>query len=240
MNSFLDSKAMAKALRLSLANINIELSHSACLELVARQFGFTSWNILSARIEGLKVKKAPLRLPPGWFPTGFTDTTRYRIGLDQTAPGCALIESITEQASDPMEHYACLMQSIDAKPYRGTRLKFAAVLRTEDAGCGTIWMRIDGAVKRSLRFDNMMSREKNGPISGTTGWSPRSIVLDVPIEAESIHYGFFLRDSGRVWARNFTLQAVSDATSCTVTSHQGKEQRELPSRPVNLDFAERS
>jgi len=43
-------KTMAKSLRDSLVNRNISLSHSACLEIVARQFGFADWNTLSAKL----------------------------------------------------------------------------------------------------------------------------------------------------------------------------------------------
>lgn len=51
MRTFLDAKAMAKAMREALADKNIEISHSEALEIVARQFGLETWNILSARIE---------------------------------------------------------------------------------------------------------------------------------------------------------------------------------------------
>lgn len=48
MSVFARSKSMAKALRKTLAEQHIELSHSACLEIVARQFGFSEWNVLKA------------------------------------------------------------------------------------------------------------------------------------------------------------------------------------------------
>ena len=52
MRTFRESKAMAKALRAELsARHGIDLAHSECLEVVARQFGFDNWNILAARIE---------------------------------------------------------------------------------------------------------------------------------------------------------------------------------------------
>ncbi|MFK0333797.1 glyoxalase superfamily protein [Rhizobium sp. NPDC090275] len=41
-------KSMAKALRKALAEQNLDLSHSACLEIVARQFGASNWNTLKA------------------------------------------------------------------------------------------------------------------------------------------------------------------------------------------------
>ncbi|WP_440980868.1 glyoxalase superfamily protein [Shinella sumterensis] len=51
MRDFRDAKAMAKAMRDMLAARTIEITHSEALEIVARQFGADTWNILSARIE---------------------------------------------------------------------------------------------------------------------------------------------------------------------------------------------
>jgi catechol 2,3-dioxygenase-like lactoylglutathione lyase family enzyme len=51
MRDFRDAKLMAKALRQALADRDVDLSHSDTLEIVARQFGFEQWNILSAKLE---------------------------------------------------------------------------------------------------------------------------------------------------------------------------------------------
>jgi catechol 2,3-dioxygenase-like lactoylglutathione lyase family enzyme len=51
MRDYRDSKVMAKALREGLAGHGMTLPHSAALEIVARQFGLESWNILSAKID---------------------------------------------------------------------------------------------------------------------------------------------------------------------------------------------
>lgn len=48
MDTLTRSKSMAKALRNALADREVNLSHSSCLEIVARQFGFTDWNTLNA------------------------------------------------------------------------------------------------------------------------------------------------------------------------------------------------
>ena len=50
MRTYLQAKSMAKALRDELAAKNISLSHSECLEIVARQFGFGDWNTLASKI----------------------------------------------------------------------------------------------------------------------------------------------------------------------------------------------
>ena len=49
MRTCKDAKAMAKSLRNSLAARGVLLSHSECLEIVAKQFGFVDWNTLSAK-----------------------------------------------------------------------------------------------------------------------------------------------------------------------------------------------
>ena len=51
MRTYKDAKMMAKSLRDSLAARSILLSHSDCIEIVAKQFGFADWNTLSARLD---------------------------------------------------------------------------------------------------------------------------------------------------------------------------------------------
>lgn len=60
MSASIDAKAMARALRASLGEKQITLSHSECLELVARQLGAESWNVLAAKIaHEAEAKAAP-------------------------------------------------------------------------------------------------------------------------------------------------------------------------------------
>jgi catechol 2,3-dioxygenase-like lactoylglutathione lyase family enzyme len=60
MRTPLEAKAMAKSLRAALAAKNVTLSHGECLEIVAKQFGFSEWNMLSAKID----LEAGARRPP--------------------------------------------------------------------------------------------------------------------------------------------------------------------------------
>lgn len=54
MNGTPDPKTMAKNLRSELLHRKVEISHSASLEIVARQFGVNDWNILSAQLDAAK------------------------------------------------------------------------------------------------------------------------------------------------------------------------------------------
>ncbi|MBB6464575.1 hypothetical protein HNQ96_000422 [Aminobacter lissarensis] len=51
MRTYRDAKAMAKAMREALAQKNLDVSHSEALEIVARQFGVETWNILSSKLD---------------------------------------------------------------------------------------------------------------------------------------------------------------------------------------------
>lgn len=50
MRTYLDAKAMARHLRVRLAEKSIDLSHGECLELIAGEFGYGDWNTMAARI----------------------------------------------------------------------------------------------------------------------------------------------------------------------------------------------
>lgn len=64
MRSYLDAKAMAKAMRTSLAERGVDLQHSEALEIVAKQFGLDNWNMLSARIDAAEASAGPPRFAP--------------------------------------------------------------------------------------------------------------------------------------------------------------------------------
>ena len=58
MRDFRDAKIMAHALREALKSKAVETTHSDCLELIARAFGYENWNILSAKIETTRPRAA--------------------------------------------------------------------------------------------------------------------------------------------------------------------------------------
>ncbi|KQP67862.1 hypothetical protein ASF52_18375 [Methylobacterium sp. Leaf112] len=220
---------MAKSLRQALAERRVEISHGDSLECVARQFGWRDWNTLAAQLD-----RPVLRLPEDWTVAG-TRSDDYEMGLDP-AEGCALIRyrvALADPSLGPASTgFGALMQNFRADGFRDKRLELSAHLRARDVtGAGSLWMRIDGDKGRMLAFDNMDGRTCEGPLVGTVGWQERSIVMDVPPEAQSIHFGFFLRGGGSLWARRLRFAEVG--ASVAVTDHA------VPRRaaPTNLDFA---
>lgn len=228
MPSFMDAKLMAKLLRQALAERSIEITHSDSLELVSRQFGMANWNMLSARIA--RTNSHDETLPDGWFKAGKSPHL-YDTRIDHENCSAVLIAAKPELLHGVQgDDFCTIMQSVDAQPFKGKRIRLAGELRTEDAGTGaTIWLRVDGA-QGTLLFDNLELRRPDGPLVGTQGWNERSVVFDIPEEALSLHYGFFLKGTGKCWSRKFSLNEVDDS----VPASSGKG-RVLP-RPTNLDF----
>jgi hypothetical protein len=58
MRDFRDAKTMAHALRGALQGKAVETTHSECLELIAKAFGYENWNILAAKIEAAQSRAA--------------------------------------------------------------------------------------------------------------------------------------------------------------------------------------
>jgi hypothetical protein len=63
MRDFRDAKIMAHALRDALKTKTVETTHSECLELIAKAFGYENWNVLSAKIEAAESHDAGRAAP---------------------------------------------------------------------------------------------------------------------------------------------------------------------------------
>ena len=204
MHTYLDAKTMAKALRQGLAERNIAFTHSDCLELVSRQFGFANWNMLAARIDAAKTPQ--LVMPQGWN-IAHHSRDYFSVGLDPAQPGVAMIAALPN-VTIPPDQTGVMTQSIEAAPYNGQKLRFSAELRSEAIGSGSIWMRVDPLAGKYLRFDNMLGRA-DAALRGTRDWTEVEVVLEVPAGAVSIHYGLLQFGTGRLWARNLRLETVA-------------------------------
>lgn len=100
-----------------------------------------------------------------------------------------------------------VMQSIDAAPYRGKRVRLKAAVRIQGAGIrAQMWMRVDREGGERGFFDNMGNR----PIR-TSKWEEFEIEGDVHDDASSINVGLMLLGGGGVYADAFSLETVGGA-----------------------------
>lgn len=127
------------------------------------------------------------------------------------------------------QQFATMMQGFKSQTYKGKRIKLSCFLKTEQVDkCGA-WLRVDNVNGDTVQFDNMDNRS----IQGTTDWNHYSLVLDVPEDSASIHFGVLLIGKGKVWADGFRFDVVTDKVP---TTNMLLEEH-LPVQPTNLDFS---
>jgi len=226
----LDPKTAAKRLRTALKEKTVDLSHGECLDLVARQLGLRDWNVLCARLdEGVPPEHA-IEVPPGWLLDG-VNADSFVGGLDRQERYQGHPVFWLRNANGETGH-ATLMQSVAGQHYAGNRVRFSGHLRSANVeGSATIWLRADNDKGRFIKFNNLENLP-GGVLKGTTEWTSRSIVLDIPPETETLNFGFYLYGTGEAWFSGFDLQTVGADVPVTrpITSES----------PANLDFTAHS
>lgn len=158
-------------------------------------------------------------VPAGWLLAG-DHPQNYRAGTE--GDGIAYLAS---KADSSGAGFGTMMQTIRADRYAAKRVRFSAMVRSENVNkWAGLWMRVDAGSK-AVAFDNMQSR----PIQGTNGWTKYEVVLNVPINATSISFGVLMSSNGEVWLNNVSFEEVNPDVPTT-------EYLPRPEKPVNLDF----
>jgi erythromycin esterase len=122
---------------------------------------------------------------------------------------CAMI------SRSPGKHYgevvASLTQRLDAKAYRGKKIKLQAATRGQITGPENhAWLRLVVTKRtpflvdtRETVFDSLDQCPIDSP-----EWRVREIVVDVPPNAASISYGLFLMGDGKAWLDTVVLEVM--------------------------------
>lgn len=244
MNTYRDAKRMAKILEASLRERNIDISHGESLNIIAKQFGLNDWNTLSARIKRTEASDA--RRVQALLSWDFVaeHPTEFDFGIDEnvieSGRRAALIRytrSESTQYRGTSRVFGTLAQTISAVPYHEKRLEIIAELATERVSHGaTLWIRVDKSPGHSLAFDNL-KHHPHGWLFGDNGWTRRRVVFDVPPEAVSLQFGFFLKGAGTVWAADFRIATVDKTIPLTAEPKDTGPRALGWITPQNLDFS---
>lgn len=97
-----------------------------------------------------------------------------------------------------------VMQTFDATPLRGKRVRFRGAVRVEGDATASLWMRVDRPEKKLGFFENMQDR----PIT-STAWTYYEITGDVADDAEVVNIGMMLNGEGKAWLDDVTVQTVA-------------------------------
>jgi C-terminal processing protease CtpA/Prc len=146
--------------------------------------------------------------PAGWFLPVPSREAGYTARLTDNRPMQGKRSSLLsrEVAKGPASSFGNLMQSFDAIPFRGQRVRFQAAVRAEVAGAGNraqLWLRVDRKGGETGFFDNMGDR----PIVASD-WRDYQIVGEVADDAEGISLGLMMLGNGRVWLDAVSFEVV--------------------------------
>jgi hypothetical protein len=158
--------------------------------------------------------------------------------------------NLTVYCPNPAPGAGGMIQRFPADDFRGKRVRFSAFVQTQDIrniadggvspgfnfvsasgdseearkGIGGLYLRVGVNTGSALVRDDMTNR----PITGTTGWAPYEIVVDVPENAVGIIIGVWMQGQGQIWMSNIKFEEVS--TSIPVTKEAYDQG------PMNLDL----
>jgi hypothetical protein len=150
-------------------------------------------------------------MPPGWFLAGLAPH-HYEVTLDPKSCDGARAAHMKNRVAQPAG-YGTFMQGFRADDYRGKRVRYSAVVRTEGVeGWAGLFMRVDGRdVAHPLAFDNMQTRA----LVGSTPCQRHEVVLDVPREAKFVWLGLMLSGAGNAWIGGVRFDVVDQSVAST-------------------------
>ncbi len=177
---------------------------------------------------------APGEMPTGWYVpkvlaeqgfVGVLTTNQPKQGLQ-----CAEIRWPQEPKAGA-NTFANLMQSIDATPWRGARIKVTAAVRVasaENRQRAQMWFRVD-CPNGIGAFDNMQDR----PIV-STNWADYSITADVADDAKRLVLGLMTHQGATAWWDDIRIERVTEVGAEGLEELQGKWKGSLEVGPVTL------
>jgi hypothetical protein len=155
----------------------------------------------------------PGAAPDGWYFVS-TSGAKVTIDADEKFEGEHAARIDATEPTGSGQRFSNLMQSIDATPWRGKRVRYRGAVRATELGAASraqLWFRVDrsegsNGERQIGAFDNMDDR----PIRSST-WAHYDIVLDVADDAARIALGMFVVGTGRAWLDDVSI-AVADAS----------------------------
>lgn len=234
MRSFLDAKAMAKTLRQELKSRNLELGHSECLEVVAKQFGFRDWNTMAVELEGPTPVDSPtlLPLPSDWEISG-TQKSAFEVGVvphgSPDQGNAIVLQSKPGEGMSGSEWCCCYPSAFSAEKYRGKTVEFSANLRCENLNAESyIWFRIDDEFQERITYIGRWEIPEENVLTGTRDWHRQSISILVPEKAAAMYFGVTHYGQGTTWLANISFGETS--------AKDTRIRTRVPATPQNLDL----
>ena len=153
--------------------------------------------------------------PPRWTANSAHDDPNlgYRAAVDTVRPfkgrASARLHGFSPAEAGKVR-FGSLVNGLDARPYRGRRIRLTGAVRAEVTAESSdgLWLRVDRPRQQMGFFDNMSDR----PIRSAE-WKSYSIEGDVAQDAIGIAYGLLLAGSGQAWVDEVSIEDIGPAAA---------------------------
>ncbi len=173
------------------------------------------------------------KLPAGWTVPSYADKLGYKAYLADYEPlKNKYCLELTRDGEFIEDIYGSVMQSIDAKPYRGKRIRFRAAVKAEiwsPKGSAHLWIRERFKDDDQIGLFDFMADK---PIV-IRQWNYYQIEGYISKDALFINFGLMLFGNGKAWIDDASFEIIDDASSVT------SETYKLETNKINelVDFA---
>jgi beta-lactamase regulating signal transducer with metallopeptidase domain len=167
----------------------------------------------------------------------------YRIGADTHSSTDGAVAFVTARNSNPRGDGA-LAQTCRADAYRGKRIRYSALVRTEGVEQDADFFLHLDAPDRVRTWNNLT-------IKGTTDWKRYEYVADVAPNNQGFIFGVVLEGKGKVWLKDVRFEVVDQSVPLSQVGNDfpitdGQAQADtatnqdmaqgMPDQPVNFQF----
>ncbi|HEY0609934.1 MAG TPA: S41 family peptidase, partial [Chitinophaga sp.] len=143
---------------------------------------------------------------------------------------------IKQTVPNPSRNLSFIDGSISAKPYRDLKVRFSAAIKALDLGEGTaqLWLEVERTDSSTGFFENMRFR----PFTGVNkAWRRDTITGKVDSDGQTITFGCFIRNKGRLLIDDIKLEIQTDKGWETVRVADGDfESDTLDMAPADWHF----
>ncbi len=175
--------------------------------------------------------------PAGWGSVG-PGSANYDCSVDAAVRHGGKY-SCRIQSRDPQpDDFAMVTQSFRAAPYRNKRVRLSGYIKTElSGGEGRLWALLNNDEAVLVR-DNLGDKA----VKGTTDWTKREIVVDVPDTAEYFQIALLVTGKGKAWFDDLKIETVGQEVNLTAPRptplpyEQKLPKHDVNAEPANLDF----
>lgn len=171
---------------------------------------------VEAQYDGVQSSRRPTNLdfetgkagkhPPGWVITKASEDAVVQAELSRDRPyhGKQFVRVSQQKAAS--SDFGSLVQTVDAAPYHGKRVRFSAEVRRIspiERGSVQLWMRVDERRGGIGFFDDMSDRPISSP-----DWNEYTIIGDIDNDAVTITFGLKLTQAVEADMDSVSLNAI--------------------------------